>query len=274
MRIATIIPTYNEEKHIFMCLKSLLHQTLQPTQVIVCDGGSTDNTIKIAAKMLDGNIKFQIVNAPRRPLLGKWNISTSYWRASQYLSKDLDLVACLEADVVLDENYYEAIARKFEESPRLGLAGGVMLPFGFPKCAFPLPRWWDDKLCWGGNRIYRFSCWLDLTRTVDLRLLPNWEDGHDVLAVLRGWRMARVKEAVSWGVRPPNPDRGTFKGLADRTYGYPAWWVLYKVLKTNDINRLIGYACMALWGEPPFPFKNIYRQAVISELRRRVKKLL
>ena len=45
--VATVIPVYNEVKHIEACLHGLLHQTLAPTEhmILVLDGGSSDGTV-------------------------------------------------------------------------------------------------------------------------------------------------------------------------------------------------------------------------------------
>ena len=43
-----VIPTLNEEENIGCCIKSLAEQTWLNYEVIVADGGSTDNTIEIA----------------------------------------------------------------------------------------------------------------------------------------------------------------------------------------------------------------------------------
>ncbi|MEK7497632.1 MAG: glycosyltransferase family 2 protein [Patescibacteria group bacterium] len=45
MKVSVIIPTYNEEKVIGECLKSLLGQSLADFEVIVVDDGSTDTTM-------------------------------------------------------------------------------------------------------------------------------------------------------------------------------------------------------------------------------------
>lgn len=46
MKVSVIIPTYNEEKDILSCLKSLNKQSFRNFEVIVVDDGSTDNTLK------------------------------------------------------------------------------------------------------------------------------------------------------------------------------------------------------------------------------------
>jgi glycosyltransferase involved in cell wall biosynthesis len=45
MKVSVIIPTFNEEKAISDCLESLRKQTLDSSEIIVVDDGSSDNTI-------------------------------------------------------------------------------------------------------------------------------------------------------------------------------------------------------------------------------------
>ncbi|MGD2142020.1 MAG: glycosyltransferase [Candidatus Bathyarchaeota archaeon] len=56
-KLSVIIPTINEEENLEQCFKSLVSQTWQYYEVIVADGGSTDNTVEIAGscgfKVLD-----------------------------------------------------------------------------------------------------------------------------------------------------------------------------------------------------------------------------
>ena len=47
MKVSIIIPTYNEEKVIEECLKSLSHQSYKDLEVIIVDDGSADNTLGI-----------------------------------------------------------------------------------------------------------------------------------------------------------------------------------------------------------------------------------
>jgi rSAM/selenodomain-associated transferase 2 len=44
--VGIIIPTLNEEAHIKACLDSIIRLDPKPQEVVVCDGGSTDNTLK------------------------------------------------------------------------------------------------------------------------------------------------------------------------------------------------------------------------------------
>lgn len=58
-KISVVIPTLNEEEYIPKLLESIERQTLDDYEVIVCDGGSTDNTVSISeeygARILEGD---------------------------------------------------------------------------------------------------------------------------------------------------------------------------------------------------------------------------
>ena len=43
VRVCAVVPTLNEEQHINRCIDSLLSQTMS-VEILVLDGGSTDNT--------------------------------------------------------------------------------------------------------------------------------------------------------------------------------------------------------------------------------------
>jgi glycosyltransferase involved in cell wall biosynthesis len=61
--ISVIIPTYNREKSLKRCLRSLENQTFKDFEVIICDDGSTDNTKKIINYFKTSlNIKYIFLN--------------------------------------------------------------------------------------------------------------------------------------------------------------------------------------------------------------------
>jgi glycosyltransferase involved in cell wall biosynthesis len=50
MKLSVVVPVYNEEKFIAVCLDSLLNQEEMPDEIIVVDNNSTDRTIPIAKR--------------------------------------------------------------------------------------------------------------------------------------------------------------------------------------------------------------------------------
>jgi len=52
-KISVIITTYNGETYLEQQLLTVFNQTLQPAEIIVCDDGSTDGTLKILQKWVE-----------------------------------------------------------------------------------------------------------------------------------------------------------------------------------------------------------------------------
>jgi glycosyltransferase involved in cell wall biosynthesis len=50
MKVSIITPTYNSSKTIIDCIDSIINQTYSSIEHIICDGGSSDNTIEVINK--------------------------------------------------------------------------------------------------------------------------------------------------------------------------------------------------------------------------------
>jgi glycosyltransferase involved in cell wall biosynthesis len=99
--ISIVIPVKNEEKNIANLLESIKKQKYQPSEIIVADAGSTDNTVEVAkqygALVVDGGI----------PSVGRNN---GFNKSSQ------DVVLFLDADVqFLTENDLKHLVDSFKE---------------------------------------------------------------------------------------------------------------------------------------------------------------
>jgi glycosyltransferase involved in cell wall biosynthesis len=57
IKVSVVIPTYNREKTISYCLKSVLAQTYPVHEIIIVDDGSKDNTVAIVKTFDDSRIK-------------------------------------------------------------------------------------------------------------------------------------------------------------------------------------------------------------------------
>ena len=67
--VALVIPVLNEEAYIGACLTSLLASgpaTLQSARVLVMDGGSTDGTAAVVARLAEGDPRIALVANPKR----------------------------------------------------------------------------------------------------------------------------------------------------------------------------------------------------------------
>ncbi|HLP80129.1 MAG TPA: glycosyltransferase [Acidobacteriota bacterium] len=113
--ISVIIPAYNEEKNIGVCLNALLSTKYSPMQIIVVDDGSTDGT-ECVVKNFSGSAN-QIMYM-RANHLGK----TKALNAGIAKAKH-EIIVTLDADTIVDHDFFIEIVRPFS-NPKVGATSG------------------------------------------------------------------------------------------------------------------------------------------------------
>jgi glycosyltransferase involved in cell wall biosynthesis len=114
MRIAVIIPAYNEEASIGRCLESLKKQTYTDYEIIVVNAESKDRTAEISAKYAN-----KVITAKTGSPGPARNVGVK--------NTDAQVVAFTDADTIVAENWLERIAKNFQ-NPKVVGAGGVLRP--------------------------------------------------------------------------------------------------------------------------------------------------
>ncbi len=61
--IYVIVPIYNIENYIRLCIKSILQQTFQDFEIILVNDASADNSLKICMELFGKNNKISILNS-------------------------------------------------------------------------------------------------------------------------------------------------------------------------------------------------------------------
>jgi glycosyltransferase involved in cell wall biosynthesis len=114
--ISVIIPTYNREKFIGQAIQSVLEQEYEsPIEVIICDDGSSDNTIKIAESFGD---KITILRKPKNCLTqGAASTRNRGIRASTQ-----SYICFLDSDDFFLPGHLKKISSALESKPKLGFA--------------------------------------------------------------------------------------------------------------------------------------------------------
>ena len=62
IQISAVIPTYNRGHIIARAIESVLNQSYKPTEVIVVDDGSTDDTLAVMTQAYGRNPRVKILN--------------------------------------------------------------------------------------------------------------------------------------------------------------------------------------------------------------------
>ena len=98
-KVSVIIPSYNSEKTINKCLKSILRQSYKNYEVIIVNDGSTDNSKQLINDLVGNNDAFHIINQK--------NSGSSEARKTglRHMSDDSSYFCFCDSDDYLDEDF-------------------------------------------------------------------------------------------------------------------------------------------------------------------------
>ena len=104
---STVIPTFNEEKYLPKCLVSLSRQSFQDFEIIIVDGGSSDQTVEIARKykrLIKQNISIFVVK----------DSNVVIARDKGMRMANGEIIVGIDADTIYPGNYLKNIAGAFQ----------------------------------------------------------------------------------------------------------------------------------------------------------------
>jgi glycosyltransferase involved in cell wall biosynthesis len=110
----------NEEETITELLQSIAGQSRLPDEIILVDGGSSDNTMKKISEYSE-KLPIKLLNAPGSNIAQGRNLAI---KNSQFI-----IIASTDGGCKLDENWLENITAPFEEKNNPDCVSGVYLPW-------------------------------------------------------------------------------------------------------------------------------------------------
>lgn len=119
-----ITPAYNEEMFIEKTIRSVINQTFLPLSWIIVSDGSTDNTNTIIRKYTNKFNWMTLIELPEKKdrdfasKVNAFNVGLNKIKSSNY-----DIICNLDADISFENNYFEYLLEKFDQEPKLGVAG-------------------------------------------------------------------------------------------------------------------------------------------------------
>jgi cellulose synthase/poly-beta-1,6-N-acetylglucosamine synthase-like glycosyltransferase len=130
MNVSIVVPAHNEAANIGQLLDSILAQKTRLAhviEVVVVASGCTDETAEIARTMSQGRPGVHVRVQERRE--GKVAAINEYLRVRD---RRAEIVVSCSADVRVDSDVVERIARYFRDNPRVGLVGARPVPDNDP----------------------------------------------------------------------------------------------------------------------------------------------
>lgn len=138
MNISLVVPLRNEEQSLPCLLETIWQQTLQPAEIILVDGGSSDNTVKLARCTADKDSRFRVIEAgPATPGRGR-NVGIE---AASY-----EWIALTDGGNRLEPRWLETLVEAVEAEPSTDVVYGNFEPIidsWFTRCAalsYPAPK--------------------------------------------------------------------------------------------------------------------------------------
>ena len=157
------LPTYvvvtaarDEARFVEGTIRSMLAQTVRPLKWVIVSDGSTDGTDEIVKRYAEYNSWIEFARMPdrvERHFAGKVHAFNS----GLAKLKDLpyDLIACLDADLTFEDEYFCFILNKMAEDTRLGL---VATTFQEPSAEAYDYRYVNPEDASGPCQVFRREC--------------------------------------------------------------------------------------------------------------------
>lgn len=136
--VDVIIPTFNRERYLEECIRSIREQTVQPRAVIVVDDGSTDGSVALLHRLAAKWDRLVVIRTPNRGVSAARNTALDHSTA--------DLVAFIDSDDAwLPQKLERQLALFTPGRPELGLVYSGFRRVGPDGAVLPLREIVPDK---------------------------------------------------------------------------------------------------------------------------------
>jgi glycosyltransferase involved in cell wall biosynthesis len=192
MQYVIITPAHNEEKFIEKTICSMMAQTVRPFKWIVVNDGSTDRTKEIVESYLSRNEGMELLNIDRgedRSFENKakaFNLGVRHVKGAEY-----EFIGNLDADMVLDPDYYFNILQMFLKDPKLGVCGGIV--YTTVGSTFVTT---DQTLnsVGGAVQLFRRECFTDIGAAYMPLPYGGIDAAAEITAKMKGWTVRKSLE--------------------------------------------------------------------------------
>lgn len=248
MKYIIVMPAFNEAENIGPTLDSIAAQEIRPSQLIVVNDGSTDQTSEIVQSYASKYPWIKLIENPgeaRHAPGGK--IVKAFYKGFNQITQPYDVIVKLDADLLLPINYFAEILRMFQEQEDLGIAGGINLVLRNGNWVYE--NFADDDHVRGAFKAYRKPCFEAIG---GLRPSVGWDTADELIAMYHGWKTKTNKDLVLKHVRARGKSTGFVRvmkkiGHAMYRLRYGFLITLISAAKAGFVNRpmvITGFAVM------------------------------
>jgi succinoglycan biosynthesis protein ExoA len=117
MRVLVVIPCLNEVRHLEGLVSDLIRSNVEPVQIVIADGGSTDGTLDLANELAARFPNVSLLINPKRVQSAGFNLAVSEF------GEDAEFVIRIDAHAEYPGDYCQVLV---EEAERTGAASVVV----------------------------------------------------------------------------------------------------------------------------------------------------
>jgi len=245
-----ITPARNEEALLEKTIQSMVRQTLLPLKWVIVDDGSTDATPDIIERYRAEYDWIEMVRLPQhrdRSFAGKVHAFNA--GHDRIRDCDYEVLGNLDADVSFNEDYLEFLIGKFQEDPKLGVAGTIFKEEGYSSEGQSFE---GHTHVAGGCQLFRRKCFEEIGGYI-----PNKAGGIDWIAVstarMLGWKTRSFREKSFFHYRHLGTAERSVLASAfsygEKDYylgGHPLWEMFRVLYRMAQKPYVVGGAVLGL----------------------------
>jgi len=179
-----ITPVRDEEKFVESTIKCILRQTVLPTEWVIVDDGSSDQTGAIIDRYAAQIPWIHVIHRANRGFRksGGGVMEAFYDGYNSLRTSDWDFIVKLDGDLSFAPEYFEKCLEYFRREPDLGIGGGDIYHDISGKLTIEENPKFHVR---GATKIYRKACWEEIG---GLWLTSGWDTIDEVRANMLGWK--------------------------------------------------------------------------------------
>jgi glycosyltransferase involved in cell wall biosynthesis len=136
--VSVLIPSYNYGRYIGITLQSLLDQTYPNFEAIVCDDGSSDDSVEVIQRYAEQDARIKFFAKEHAGIVSTTNMA--------YANSKGEIISLLDSDDVFRPSKLEKVVAAFRNNPRSGVFMNAVQPVTAEGRPFgqPIPRAMDQ----------------------------------------------------------------------------------------------------------------------------------
>jgi poly-beta-1,6-N-acetyl-D-glucosamine synthase len=248
LQYVVITPARNESRHMSGLIESMVAQTRRPVRWVIVSDASTDGTDEIVESYRRQFDWIDLVRMPeKRDRSFAAKVSCVNAGLERLAQLPYDIIASLDADITFPADYFAYLLERFEQMPRLGVAGTPFVEDGGGHYDY---RFTNIEHVSGACQVFRRECFQEIGGYVPIR-----GGGIDWVAVstarMKRWQTRTFTERVCEHHRPMGTGSAgritsIFRHGRKDYYlgGHPLWQLFRATYQSAHPPYIVGGFCL------------------------------